>query len=407
MVQVADLVVEKEPRRANGDGSIFFWKGRGWYAAVTGPDGRRVMRKAPKQTERGAEALLRKLMKERDEGALTRRSMTLEQFVEEWLLDAKRRNVKQSTIASYREKIETYVLPTLGKKRLDRITVADIDRLYDAKVEAGLSATTVGMIHVRLHNLLKLAKRRQLVGQVVTEQVTRPRIEKYDARTLTVEEARLLLKGIANHRYGPFWIFILGTGCRYGEAAGLRWQDVDLDHGVAHIRQIVSRRRGAGGPRNIIEDGAKSEAGKRDIPLPHWVVDALRAQSDQVDVLRVIASRRWTERGLVFPNSIGGPLDESPVNIAWHQVLRSLKLEGAGKKPLRMHDLRHSKGTLMADEGEDLIVIQRTLGHARASTTADLYVGRVPKALRSAADRYGDLLVPPQTGATQADEAVS
>ena len=45
-------------------------------------------------------------------------------------------------------------------------------------------------------------------------------------------------------------------------------------------------------------------------------------------------------------------------------------------------------------EGEELVVVQRTLGHARQSITADLYVGRVPKALRKAADRYGELLDP-------------
>ena len=59
-----------------------------------------------------------------------------------------------------------------------------------------------------------------------------------------------------------------------------------------------------------------------------------------------------------------------------------------------MHDLRHSNGTLMADEGEDVVVIQRTLGHAKSSITADLYIGRVPKALRRAADRYGEPLDP-------------
>ena len=48
----------------------------------------------------------------------------------------------------------------------------------------------------------------------------------------------------------------------------------------------------------------------------------------------------------------------------------------------------------MIDEGEELVVVQRTLGHARQSITADLYVGRVPKALRTAADRYGGLLAP-------------
>lgn len=57
-----------------------------------------------------------------------------------------------------------------------------------------------------------------------------------------------------------------------------------------------------------------------------------------------------------------------------------------------MHDLRHSKGTLMADEGEDVVVIQKTLGDAKSSITAHLYIGRVPKALQRAADRYGELL---------------
>jgi hypothetical protein len=53
--------------------------------------------------------------------------------------------------------------------------------------------------------------------------------------------------------------------------------------------------------------------------------------------------------------------------------------------------------TLVVDEGEDLVVVQRTLGHAHQSITADLYVGKVPKALRTAADRYGDRLDPAQS----------
>jgi integrase len=61
-----------------------------------------------------------------------------------------------------------------------------------------------------------------------------------------------------------------------------------------------------------------------------------------------------------------------------------------------MHDLRHAKGTLMIDEGEELVVVQRTLGHAHQSITADLYVGKVPKALRRAADRFGELFDPDQ-----------
>ncbi len=66
MAEAIGVAAEKKPKRQNGEGSVFYWPGRGWYAAVTGTDGRRVMRKAPRQTERGAERLLRY------EGALER-----------------------------------------------------------------------------------------------------------------------------------------------------------------------------------------------------------------------------------------------------------------------------------------------------------------------------------------------
>ena len=69
-----------------------------------------------------------------------------------------------------------------------------------------------------------------------------------------------------------------------------------------------------------------------------------------------------------------------------------------------MHDLRHSKGTLMADEGEDVVVIQRTLGHARVGMTADRYIGKVPKALRRAADRFSELLDPDAEATDEAPE---
>ena len=59
----------------------------------------------------------------------------------------------------------------------------------------------------------------------------------------------------------------------------------------------------------------------------------------------------------------------------------------------------------MADEGEDLVVIQRTLGHAKSSITADLYVGRIPKALRRAADRWGVRLDPSASEATEAPKS--
>jgi integrase len=317
----------------------------------------------------------------------------------------KRRGLKPRSLATYREKIELHVVPKLGKMRLDRITARHVDELYEEKLDAGLSSTTLASVHARLANLLKLAKRRKLVGHVVTDDVEPPKVRKYDARILTIAEAKVLLRGVVPHRHGAFWTLMLGTGCRFGEAAGLRWQDID-DDGVAHVRQVVNQYMDDGHVVVSIDPLPKTEAGKRGMPLPSWALAAVERQRIAVDEMRLIAGRRWQENDLVFPNSYGGPLRENHVNETWHALLEDLKLEGKpGQAPLRMHDLRHSKGTLMADEGEDLVVIQRTLGHAKSSITADLYVGKVPKALRRAADRWGVLLDPAAEAEIVAPEA--
>jgi integrase len=76
------------------------------------------------------------------------------------------------------------------------------------------------------------------------------------------------------------------------------------------------------------------------------------------------------------------------VRVFWIALLKSAGLP----EKVRMHYLRHTFATLMLDHGEDLIAVQRTLGHSRSTITADLYVGRVPSAQKRAVERYGELL---------------
>ena len=129
-------------------------------------------------------------------------------------------------------------------------------------------------------------------------------------------------------------------------------------------------------------------------------MEALKAQRAQVAEMRLLAGPSWTDNDLLFPNTRGGPLAENHVLVTWHRALAKIELPDEKPFPkIRLHDLRHTKSTLMVDEGEDLVVVQRTLGHARQSITADLYVGKVPKALRRASDRFGELLDPDQRAA--------
>src|SRR5688572_29704846 len=266
MAKTAEQPGEKVPRRANGEGSVFFWPGRGWYAAVTGADGRRVMRKAPRQTERGAEALLRQLLAQRDRGELTRGAVTLAEFKEEWLRACRLRNCRPRTLDTYREKVEAHLEPTFGKRRLDRITTADVEKLYHDKLDAGLSPATIGLVHVCLHNMLKLAKKRRLVGHVVTDDVQPPKVEKHEARTLSIAELRTLYRAVVAHRYGPLWVFIGETGARFGEAVGVGGDAVDTVARVARALRAVKRQK-VDGKWTLVLDDVKTEAGRREWAL--------------------------------------------------------------------------------------------------------------------------------------------
>lgn len=385
---------EDKAKRANGEGSVYRLSDGTYMVVITAPDGRRVRRKPTVQTQTGADRLLRTLLRKRDEGSLTRGSLNLAQFAPQYMTAVRLRGVRSRTLEAYQEKLDRHIIPTLGGTRLDKLTAGQVEKLYADKIAAGLSPGTVGMIHQVLGQLLKAAKRRRLVGQVATDDIDPPKRERFRARPLTRTEASALLRSIRDHRHGPFWTFMLGTGARFGEAAGLTWSAVDLDAGTAGIRQAVTRRR-KDGHVSLAIDRVKTDAGNRDVALPDWAVAALRAQRVRVAEMRLVAGRGWEDRDLVFPNRSGGPLAENHVLVTWHRALARVEVPGGSAFPkIRMHDLRHTKGTIMADEGEETLVIQRTLGHAQQSITADLYVGKVPKAMRGAADRYGALLDP-------------
>ncbi len=373
--------------RGNNEGTIYRRESDArWCAELTLDGGKRKVLYGRTRDEVARK--LRAAQNDREEGTLTTGSMTLDRFAPQYLAAVKLRNVRPRTLEAYREKLDLHILPALGKARLDRITAARIEQLYIDKLERGLSPGTIGMIHQVLNQVFRLAKRRRLVGRVVTEDVDPPKRQKHQARPLSVSEAKALLAAIREHRHGPLWTFMLATGVRFGEAVGLTWSSVDLETGTAQIHQAVTRHR-LDGKVKLAIDAVKTDAGNRVLALPDWTVAALKAQRARVVEMRLAAGSAWLDRDLVFPNKQGGPLAENHVLVTWHRALKA-----AGLPKIRMHDLRHTKGTLMADEGEDTVVIQRTLGHARQSITADLYIGQVPKALRSAADRFGALLGP-------------
>ena len=136
------------------------------------------------------------------------------------------------TLADYRSKTRNWIVPLLGKHRLDRLTPEHLDTAYTLMLRRGLSPSTVLKVHRILSRALRIAVRRGRISRNVATLVDAPAVAPNEIEPLTREEARRILDVAANKRNGARWSVALSLGIRQGEALGLRWSYVDLETGV-------------------------------------------------------------------------------------------------------------------------------------------------------------------------------
>ncbi len=168
----------------------------------------------------------------------------------------------------------------------------------------------------------------------------------------------------------------LALGLRRGEALGLRWQDVDPDGAVLHVRQQLQRIEGKLELRE-----PKTRKGRRTVALPAVAVAALRAHRARQNAERLALGEAWADRGLVFTSEGGTPIDPGNLKRSWHALRKRAKLDG-----LRFHDLRHGCATLLLAQGVHPSVVMETLGHSQISVAMNVYSHVLPMLQREAVD---------------------
>ncbi len=138
----------------------------------------------------------------------------------------------------------------------------------------------------------------------------------------------------------------------------MKWADVDLDAGVIRLRRNRLRPKyehGCGGDcgrkagfcrqkvqiRRETKD-TKSRAGRRPIPLPDEVTDLFRKHREEQERERQAARQLWDDKGYVFTSPTGQPLNPNTDYHEWKDILGA-----AGVRDARLHDARHTAGTVL------------------------------------------------------------
>ncbi|MFJ2722767.1 tyrosine-type recombinase/integrase [Streptomyces sp. NPDC087437] len=341
--------------------------------------------------------------------------MAFGDYLTYWLATIAPQRLKPSTLNSYEGLTRLYIRPALGKKRLNRLSPADVRRFLaefkesclcclrgaDAERPEGKrsccavgrcckrrpSARTVQYIHAVLRSSLQQAIREELIVRNVARIVETPTITRKEVRPLDAAEARIMLKTARSHRLYALWLLLVSTGLRRGEALALTWADVDLTNGQLRVRRNVQRIR-----RELIFVSPKTMRSIRTVSLPKHCMRALTQHRAQQGRERKVAGKKWQlapgqPDGLIFTTTTGRVTDPRSLN-----RMLTILCRDAGVRRVRVHDLRHTCASLLLAQGVDARTIMETLGHSTITMTLDTYAHVMSTTLKAAADRMDDAL---------------
>lgn len=370
-------------KRANGEGSVTFDKNRGDYVAriTVGLDsnGRPKRHKFRGRTRTEANERMTAARAAIAAGLhVPDERITVGQWLSRWL-ETLPGQVSEGTEDTYRRVVRLYLEPSLGHLKLRQLLPTHVDKLMKDMAGRGLSAHTCRLARSVLRRSLRVAEQHGIVSRNVAAIADGPRLRHEEARTLTIEQARVLLDQASKHRLHAAVVVMLALGLRRGEALGLSWAHVDLesDPPVAHVRRQLQRMPGRG---QVLVD-LKTSKSRRSVDLPEFVADALRAHRRRQAEERLKAGPGWQGGDdLVFTTPMGSPQDGRNLNRVLSQIATD-----AGLGHWHPHELRHSAISIMLAAGVPLDLVSEIAGHSSIRVTKDTYGHLLPGAKAVAA----------------------
>jgi integrase len=167
-------------------------------------------------------------------------TITVSQTLDKWL-NSRKAQLSPATADRYRVAIK-HLEPVLGSMRVARLRPHHVEDVYSALVTEGQSGSSIRKIHWALCRSLSWAHRRGYTSIIATDGIELPPLSAKEIEPPSSSEVRTVIDHLLakDPDWGTLVAVIAWTGCRRGEAAGLRWEDVDLTEGSLLIRRSVA-----------------------------------------------------------------------------------------------------------------------------------------------------------------------
>lgn len=288
---------------------------------------------------------------------LSGRYITVGNVYTEWL-NAVVNRVKESTLSNYKVKFEKYILPEFGDVPCADLTASRVNTFINQKLTEGLSASYIRDIFTVFKMMLKYAQD-EYGFKLSLKNVILPKAERKQVEKINEKEQKMLVSYLkANVSLTSFGIILsLFMGLRIGELCGLKWEDVDFQNKILHIRRTVQRISSINGNRKtkIVISSPKSATSFRNIVIP--------------DALMKYFEMFRSEANNYILSGTDKPVEPRTMQYRYKKILRTADVEDHN-----YHKLRHTFATISAEKGFNVKALSAVLGHSNITLTLNRYV---------------------------------
>jgi integrase len=261
-------------------------------------------------------------------------------------------DLRNSTRARNSTYARTHILPRFENVRIGDISKDDVQEWVNGLVASGLAPATVQKLYQLLARLLQDAVDARLIASTPCVRIKLPKSQHVEQRFLEPHEVELLSNCI-DERFRVWVMLAAYSGLRAGELFGLRRSRLNLTAGKVSVQETLVDVNGT-----LEWHEPKTRAGRREVPLPRFLVDELLEQTAGL-----------VPDDLVFEAPYGGPIRLGN----FRRRVWAPAIADAGLEPLRIHDLRHTAVAFWIAAGASPKEIAVRAGHRSVVTVLDRY----------------------------------
>ncbi|MDW7657724.1 MAG: site-specific integrase [Bacillota bacterium] len=340
------------------------------------------------------------------------RDMLFSEFADLWLKEYAKINLEEKNCYGAQSRLKGHILPYFGNMRMSKIRTLTITKFINSlsawknpRTGFKLAPRTVINYITQLSSIFSTAVRWEIISNNPCCRIIKPKVESPDIVIPNETESVIILKLLEQESIKYQCIVYIGmmTGLRLGEIVGLKWSDIDFQ-----AKQITVVRAMTYVPKiGNFDKSTKTKTSKRTVTVPVIILEKLILLQSRQQLDRERLGSKWQENSYLFISYDGSPLGHNTPSRWFRRFLLKVRqkqrdtqiAEGISEDHIkvipiiRFHDLRHFHASILLAEGVDLETVSRRLGHARTSTTANIYCHPVMGRDAMASDTIENVLI--------------